>query len=51
MSSSPEPRPSAQPPKRGPLAWLVFLAAIAAVLAVAAGCMTMMYAPIFTGGS
>ncbi|GAB3205355.1 hypothetical protein ACQEU5_01905 [Marinactinospora thermotolerans] len=39
----------AEPPRRGPLAWAVFVVAIAVVLAVMAGCMTVMYAPVFSG--
>ncbi|GAA3735397.1 hypothetical protein [Salinactinospora qingdaonensis] len=43
-----EPTP---PPRHGPVAWLVFIAAIAAVLVLVSGCMAMIYGPIFTGGA
>ncbi len=36
-------------PRHGFWAWLVFILAVGAVLALAAGCMAFMYAPVFGG--
>lgn len=37
------------PPRNGFVAWLVFILAVGAVLALAGGCMAYMYAPLFDG--
>ncbi|MDA2812694.1 hypothetical protein O4J56_18765 [Nocardiopsis sp. RSe5-2] len=37
------------PPRNGFWAWLVFILAVGAVLALAGGCMAYMYGPLFTG--
>ncbi|MDA2803127.1 hypothetical protein [Nocardiopsis suaedae] len=37
------------PPRHGFWAWLVFILAVGAVLALAGGCMAYMYRPLFGG--
>ncbi|WP_198156245.1 hypothetical protein [Thermobifida cellulosilytica] len=49
MPSHPEPPEYDGPPRHGLLSWLVFLGAIAAVLAVCVRCTAWMYAPVFGG--
>ncbi|CAM3913823.1 hypothetical protein NOGI109294_18385 [Nocardiopsis gilva] len=49
MSSSSPQRPDHRP-RHGFLAWLVFILAVGSMLALIGGCMTVLYAPIFTGG-
>jgi hypothetical protein len=36
--------------RSGPLAWTVFVLAVAAVLALVAGCAALVYGPVLTGG-
>ncbi|GLU46213.1 hypothetical protein [Nocardiopsis ansamitocini] len=48
MPTSPSPGP---PGGYGFTAWFVFVVAVAAVLTLSVGCMTTLYAPIFTGGA
>jgi hypothetical protein len=36
--------------RSGPLAWAVFVLAVAAVLALVAGCAVLVYGPVLTGG-
>ncbi|WP_310914103.1 hypothetical protein [Lipingzhangella rawalii] len=36
-------------PRRGPVAWLVFLGALAIVLVLAGGCLAVLYGPLLTG--
>lgn len=37
-------------PRHGFLAWFVFVVAVVVVLALAGGCMAMVYGPVLTGG-
>ncbi|MDA8372317.1 MAG: hypothetical protein M0026_20955 [Nocardiopsaceae bacterium] len=53
MSSStpPPPHPGLGRHRRyGFFAWFVFIVAIGAVLALAGGCLAVMYGPVLTGG-
>lgn len=40
--------PSHRGPRRGPVAWLVFIFAIAATLTLMAGCVAMIYGEAFS---
>ncbi|CAM3741612.1 hypothetical protein [Nocardiopsis rhodophaea] len=50
MSSSSSPQRPDHRPRHGFLAWAVFILAVGSMLALIGGCMTVLYAPLFTGG-
>ncbi|MBV2364832.1 hypothetical protein ACFPZ0_03345 [Streptomonospora nanhaiensis] len=50
--TDPAPPDDPGPPRQrhGILAWTVFVAAIAAVLTLITGCLSVLYGPLITGG-